>query len=318
MTITELVQHYNQHELSRLAHSSQKAYQSYARTRIVPVWGNHQLTTVKAVAVENWLASLPLANGSRAKIRNIMCGLFSHAVRWEFTDRNPITHVRQATQRAKQPVVLSNDEITKLLAELGEPARTSVFVALTTGLRVSELLALKWEDVNFAEHTITPVRGIVENHIGGLKTYASAAPVPASQVVTEVLAEWRKLTLYPAPTDWIFPSQKLNGTQPYWQTSLMRKVIWPAAKRAGITKRIGWHTFRRSLATLLVGECAPIRLTQEMMRHANARITLELYAQSTMPAKQELQAKLISKWDLVSAAGLEPATHALKGHCSTN
>jgi hypothetical protein len=55
-----------------------------------------------------------------------------------------------------------------------------------------------------------------------------------------------------------------------------------------------------------------------MMRHANARITLELYAQNTMPAKQELQAKLISKWDMVSAAGLEPATHALKGHCSTN
>ena len=63
MTITELVQHYNQNELPRLAHSSQKAYQSYARTRILPVWGNHQLTTVKAVAVENWLASLPLANG---------------------------------------------------------------------------------------------------------------------------------------------------------------------------------------------------------------------------------------------------------------
>jgi len=238
-------------------------------------------------------------------------------MRWEFIASNPIKLVRQKTQRAKQPVVLTNEEIKKLLAELGEPARTAVFVALTTGLRVSELFGLKWEDINFGEHTITPVRGVVANHIGGLKTVASAAPVPASEKVTEVLAEWRKRTLFPAPSDWVFPSPKMGGMQPYWHTSILRKVVWPAAKRAGITKQIGWHTFRRSLATLLVGECAPVRLTREMMRHANARITLELYAQSTMPAKQELQAKLISKWDLVSAAGFEPATHALKGHCST-
>jgi len=317
MELKELVNHYSQTELPRLAYSSQKAYQSYMRTRILPAWGNHQLNQIKAVAVENWLASLPLADGSRAKIRNILCGLFSHAVRWEFAERNPIIHVRQKTQRAKQPVVLTNAEITKLLSELGEPARTAVFVALTTGLRVSELLALQWQDVDFSNNTITPARGIVENHIGGLKTVASAAPVPASDAVTAVLAAWRERTLYSKPTDWVFPSPRMGGTQPYWQTALMRKVIWPAAKRAGITKRIGWHTFRRSLATLLIGECAPVRLTQEMMRHANARITLELYAQSTMPAKQDLQAKLISKWDMVSAAGFEPATHALKGHCST-
>jgi integrase len=76
----------------------------------------------------------------------------------------------------------------------------------------------------------------------------------------------------------------------------MCKVVWPAAKRAGINKRIGWHTFRRSLASLLVCESAPVKLTQEMMRHANARITLKLCAQSTMPAKQALQAQLVSKW----------------------
>ncbi|MGA7906052.1 MAG: tyrosine-type recombinase/integrase [Candidatus Sulfotelmatobacter sp.] len=65
----------------------------------------------------------------------------------------------------------------------------------------------------------------------------------------------------------------------------MRKVIWPAAKRAGITKRIGRHTFRRSLASLLVVESPDMKLTQEILRHANARIAMELYAQFTMPAK---------------------------------
>src|SRR3984957_1791649 len=78
-----------------------------------------------------------------------------------FTDRNPITHVRQATQRATQPVVLTNAEITALLSELREPARTAVFLALATGLRVSELLALQWQDIDFSNNTLTPTRGIV-------------------------------------------------------------------------------------------------------------------------------------------------------------
>jgi integrase len=297
MNLKQLVEHYTQNELPRLAFSTQAAYVSYLKSWIVPTWGNHQLREVKAVQVESWLATLPLKNGTKAKIRNIMCSLFSHACRWEFSDRNPIIHVRQATQRTTQPVILSNDEITRLLAELPEPAHTAVFVAMATGLRVSELLALQWQDIDFSNHMLTPARGIVDNHVGGLKTAASAAAVPASQEVTDTLARWHDRTLYKAPTDWVFPSPKMGGKQPYWQDSLMRKIVWPAAKRAGISKRIGWHTFRRSLASLLVVESPDMKLTQEILRHANARITMELYAQSTMPAKQELQAKLISKWN---------------------
>jgi hypothetical protein len=80
---------------------------------------------------------------------------------------------------------------------------------------------------------LTPVRGIVDNHFGGLKTVSSTAAVPPSQEVTDTLARWHALTLYPEPTDWVFPSPKMGGKQRYWQDSLMRKVVWPAAKRAG-------------------------------------------------------------------------------------
>jgi integrase len=140
---------------------------------------------------------------------------------------------------------------------------------------------------------LTPVRGIVDNHVGGLKTVFSAAAVPASQEVTDTLARWHALTLYPEPTDWIFPSPKMGGKQPYWQDSLMRKVVWSAATRAGITKRMGWHTFRRSPAKLLIDVGAPVKLTQEIMRHANSRVTLELYQQVSMTAKQALQARVV-------------------------
>jgi len=98
----------------------------------------------------------------------------------------------------------------------------------------------------------------------------------------------------------------MGGKQPYWPCALLRKVVRPAAVRAGIIKRIGWHTLRRTLATLLVGQGAPVKLTQEILRHANSRITLELYAQSSMAAKLEAQREMVK--DMVGTWGLEPQT----------
>jgi integrase len=73
------------------------------------------------VDVEAWLKTIPLARGSRAKIRNIMSALFSHAMRWEWAQNNPIAKVRQSAKRLRTPDVLTPLEITALLAQLPEP-----------------------------------------------------------------------------------------------------------------------------------------------------------------------------------------------------
>lgn len=88
-----------------------------------------------------------------------------------------------------------------------------------------------------------------------------------------------------------------------WKTTLLAgfahaQGYLASSKAGGITKRIGWHTFRRSLATLLIDVGAPVKLTQEIMRHSNARVTLELYQRVSMGAKQELQAKVLKSWNV--------------------
>jgi integrase len=164
--LSDLVKHYTKHELPRKAHSTQGVYGAYLKTWITSKWGTYKLSAVKPVAVEAWLATLPLENSSRAKVRNIMSAIFIHAMRWELTDRNPIKLVRQSAKRSKTPDVLTTNEVTALLKELPEPAHPAVFVAIATGLRVSELLALKWSDVDFDAQTIKPSRGIVHQHVG--------------------------------------------------------------------------------------------------------------------------------------------------------
>ncbi len=110
----------------------------------------------RRVAVESWLHGLSLANATKAKVRNVMHGIFAHACRHKWLHTNPISLVRQSAKREKMPDVLDAEELKKLLAELQNPARALVFLTAATGLRVSEALGLKWSDVDFG--TLEPRR----------------------------------------------------------------------------------------------------------------------------------------------------------------
>ncbi|PYX21473.1 MAG: hypothetical protein DMG87_09105 [Acidobacteria bacterium] len=73
----------------------------------------------------------------------------------------------------------------------------------------------------------------------------------------------------------------------------MEDHIRPAALRAGITKRVGWHTFRHTFGTLVNTNGADVATTQALMRHANASITVDKYVQAVMAAKRQAQSRLV-------------------------
>jgi integrase len=294
-TVAELVTHYTEKELpkdSSKAYSTRKAYQSYFKNWIAPVWGSYRLSAVKTVAVEDWLRTLSLAPGTKAKMRNILSALFTHAMRHEWADRNPIKLVRQSAKRQSAPDVLIADELRALLSELDGPYYAMVFMAAVTGLRVSELLALKWADVDFAAQEVHLCRAIVCQHVGELKTETSEKPVPLDTALADTLLDWRGHCPYNQDTDYVFASAKKDGKQPLWPSSAMSRHIRPAALRAGIVKRVRWHVFRHSFATLLKGNGEDVKTVQESLRHADSKVTLDTYTQGLMPVKRAAQRKV--------------------------
>jgi len=81
---------------------------------------------------------------------------------------------------------------------------------------------------------------------------------------------------------------------PVWPDTLLKKVIRPALERAGISgKTIGWHTFRHSLGTNLRFLGVDIKVAQELLRHANAKITLDLYTQAISSQKREANTMVV-------------------------
>jgi integrase len=246
-----------------------------------------------SIEVEEWLANLSLSAGTKAKLRDIMSALFSHAIRYEWLDRNPISLVRQSAKRERIPDVLVFEEIGSLLAEFQHPLNIMVFLAAATGLRASELLGLKWKDVYFESLEINLNRGVVHQVVGDLKTEASQKPVPLDPELARELLEWQYLSPFNQQADWVFASPEMRGRQPYWRENLLRRYIRPAAERCGIRKRIGWHTFRHSYASLLKANGEDVKVVQESLRHANSRITLDTYTQASTPAKRRAQTKVV-------------------------
>jgi integrase len=162
---------------------------------VLPRWGGYELADVKAVVVERWLADLPGAPSTKAKIRAVLSMIFRHAMRCEFATMNPILLVSQS-KRLIDPVILEVGEIRSLLSELWEqpePSFTLVFTAVVNGLRRGELFGLKWCDTDLVHKQINVVRSLVNGVIGEPKTSYSRRPIPLSNQLAAVLLRWRSI-----------------------------------------------------------------------------------------------------------------------------
>ncbi len=121
---------------------------------------------IRGAEVELWLDSLQdFSNGTKAKIRNIMSGIYSHAKRQGWIQFNPISTVRQSAQREHVPDVLTPGEARDIAEALELRELTLLMLGVATGLRISELLALKWSDVDWARMQISVQRSIYHQRI---------------------------------------------------------------------------------------------------------------------------------------------------------
>ena len=111
--------------------------------------------------------------------------------------------------------------------------------------------------------------------------------------MSEDLLRWRRQSDYASDDDYVFASETMKGKQPYWPDNLMKRHIRPVAKANGINKNIGWHTFRHSFGTLLKANGEDVKTVQELLRHANSRITLDVYTQALSTNKRAAQSKVV-------------------------
>lgn len=292
LSVDELIEHYRQTELSDANAKTARTKEVYSQQLlkvISPSWGSYRLRDVKPIPVEAWLNKMQVAPGTKAKTKGVMSVLFQHAMRYGWATSNPIRLVRQSAMSLREQIVLEPVEIAALLQELRDPFYTLILLVSVTGLRRGELFGLKWKDIDFHEAEIRIVRSVVDQVEGPPKTLASRRPVPMSDALAASLLAWKEQTNFFQPDDWVFASPSSLGLRPYWPDAVLKRHVLPAARRAGIAKKFGWHSFRRTLATLLQHSGASVKTTQELLRHSSPVMTLGTYAKAVTTDKRNAQ-----------------------------
>lgn len=240
--------------------------------------------------MEQWLRSLSLAPKTKLNLRTIFHVIYTYALRWNFTDRNPIALVRQSGGRRAIPRILTVEEIRRLLEQLDTPYQTMALMAASLGLRASEIMGLQWSDFDWKNHTVLIRRGVVNGRSGDTKTEASRKALPVDSILADALRELRRCqNPCVRPGDWVFGNRI---GRPRSQQDILRRHIRPAALRAGLGK-IGWHTFRHSYSTLLRGLGADIKVQQELLRHSTVQSTMNVYTQAISDQKRTANSAVV-------------------------
>ncbi len=276
-------------------HSTRMSYRSNVENHIRPKWKDYPLDRVKAAAVEQWLKQLILAPKTRTHIRSLMHAMFEAAQRWELVDlgKNPIrlVRVKGGSRRRSRPQILTSEQFYELLEFIPGKYRLMVLVAQCLGLRVSEIVGLKWEDFDFTAGTLLIQRSVVHGRVDSVKTEYSQDLMPLDPALAALILNWREATPSGLGGEWVFQNP-VTG-RPYHQEQIQKRFLKPAGEKAKLGFSLGWHTFRHTYRAWLDDTGAPMTVQQQLMRHASIQTTMNVYGGAIPDTKREANRKIV-------------------------
>src|SRR6266567_2067245 len=266
--------------------STQKRYRRTLYVHLIPAFGKARLCDIGTLEIQRFvLAKIDSGLGWECAdhYRNLLSRIFETAKKWGFhSGPNPAAGVELPEKTpVREKHILALDQVPQLLAVLEGPVRTMVYLALLTGLRIGEVLALNWASVDFAIGQIRVTRGYYRGSMGSPKTKCSRRVVPLPEALRPVLLRIREQTATPEVL--VFHTSK--GT-PYNDSNLLHRDLKPAGRKLGMPW-LNWHTLRRTHATLLQHAGATLREAQAQLGHTKMSTTLEIYTLPIAAAQRQ-------------------------------
>jgi len=251
---------------------------------------------VQPRVVELWLHSLELAPKSKVHIRGLLHTLWDYAMWREdvTTQRNPmeLVAVKNASRRLQKPRTMTIEEFHRICAILTEPYRTMSIVGVCLGLRWSELVGLKWQDIDWLNGELRLQRAVVKQIEDEVKTVHSSKPLALDGRILGVLKQHKQNSVFTNSEDWVFASPEKHGSLPRSYTSFWEK-LGRACQDLGI-RHVSPHSLRHSYRAWLDELGTPITVQQRAMRHGDIRVTMSC-GETVGDALREATAKVAAK-----------------------
>ncbi len=288
----------------RARHYSYRTEQSYLQwvRRFILFHGKRHPAEMGAPEIEAFLSHLAAHENIAASTQNqalsALLFLYRHVLHKDIAAQNLSFTLAKRPQRL--PVVLSRGEVKRLMAFLDGVPWLVAHLLYGSGLRLSEALRLRIQDLDFERHTLIvrggkgdkdrstllpqSLRPALENHIRSVRRlYKRDLANPAWQGVSLPHALARKYPQAPRAWNWqyLFPSPRLSRDprsgrllRHHLHPSSVQKAIREAARAARIPKHVTPHTLRHSFATHLLEAGYDIRTVQELLGHKDVRTTM--------------------------------------------
>lgn len=298
-------------------------YKRILRKSVVPIMGNIRLTDLTPNHIQrlyNHLGAIGKSSHAIHAVHKILHTALDQAVKLKVLPNNPCNAVEAPLPVQKEMAFLDENQVQTLLLSaksIGDRYYPLYFLAINTGMRQTELLGLKWKDVDWERKTLTVNRQLIRKNGGGYtfrgpKTRSGTRTIAFGESTGKVLREHQETQLRMSEEkkerwtdlDLVFPT--FVGTPIV--ASNLRTAFRKLLKKTGLP-RMRFHDLRHTAASLMLNFGVPLIVVSKRLGHANPSITLNVYGH-LIPAMQELAAtvmdELLTPVSLPTAPQLHP------------
>jgi len=286
----------------KLRAKTHRDYEALLRRYVRPVLGSRPVSKIEPLEIQALYGEMQERGLSARTVRfthAVIRSALQQAVKWRLIPQNPAESVDLPKQPKGEIQVLNPQQARNFLKEAAQDRYYALFaVALTTGMRPSEYLALKWPDVNFSKGTASVARTLEPIKGGGwrfadTKRARSRRLVKLQASVLKLLSEYRDSQAQErsaahgdaAAVDLIFVNTSGN---PLNERNLVQRNFQVILERAKLP-RIRLYDLRHTAATLALAAGVPAKVVSEQLGHASVAFTLDTYSH-VLPHMQEAAA----------------------------
>ncbi|MPM75782.1 Tyrosine recombinase XerC [bioreactor metagenome] len=285
-----------------LSITTYKVYTRICKKYIIPLLGDIKICEIKPIHIQDYVDDLlDLLTPQTIKVHlNVLNLSLKRAYRLKLIKENPVQFVEVPKNRKYKNEIYNAEDMQKLLEKCyGTSMELPIVLAGGLGLRISEILGLTWNNVDFSNFTITIDKITVRNDskviLKDPKTESSIRTISAPKEVIVILKQLKKDRLAAklkgekSHRELIFHDKNLNPIAPDVLSKKFRLFL-----KDNNLKHIRFHDLRHSHVTLLIDAKVPIKVISERVGHSNINTTLNIYSHALKEMDQEASDKISS------------------------
>lgn len=260
-TIKEALTNWLRRNQAKLQKSTLQDYNSAIYHHLIPTFGDLTIAELTASKVKEWLSALPCSNKRKSNVLTPLRQMYDEMYHDEIIDKNPLERVKNLPTQSREPKPFTQEEVTKILNELTGQEKNLIQFAFWSGLRTSELIALRWQDVDLEQNRIFVKTACVRGQLKDTKTKSGKREVILQLQAREALLNQQTFTGRLNET--VFHDSRTGKA---WKDDQpIRKNVWtPALKKTGIEYRNPYQTRHTFASTLLSRGENPLWVAQQM------------------------------------------------------